>query len=146
MLRRGRSYARSRSPRRGNEYVEAENRREPRFAGSSAGNKLAGVGVPQPRTIPAARRPISLRTPRLCRTIQVSRVAERVPGLSFLESNAVAPGTMDSYRKAVTDLEMFASEIGQRLDWKNDVKSRERAWSTWTSCSPRASDPKSGIG
>ena len=58
----------------------------------------------------------------LCRTIQVSRVVERVPGLSFLESNAVAPGTMDSYRKAVTDLEMFASEIGQRLDWKNGVE------------------------
>ena len=60
--------------------------------------------------------------PCLCRTIQVSRVVERVLGLSFLESNAVAPGTMDSYRKAVTDLEMFASEIGQQLDWRNGME------------------------
>ena len=83
---------------------------------------VGGCGGASLRTVPSARGPISLRTPRLCRTIQVSRVVEKVPGLSFLESNAVAPGTMDSYRKAVTDLEMFTSEIGQRLDWKNGVE------------------------
>ena len=60
--------------------------------------------------------------PRGRRTIQASRVAERVPGLSLLESNAVAPGTMDSYRRAVTDFELFVSEIGQHLDWKNGVE------------------------
>ena len=122
MLRRGLSFARSRSPRRGNEYDEADNRREPRFVGSSAGSQLAGLRVSLTRAMHAARGTISLRTPRLCRTIQMSRVVERVPGLSFLESNAIAPGTMDSYRKAITDLEMFATEIGQRLDWKNGVE------------------------
>ena len=57
----------------------------------------------------APRGPISLRAPRICRTIQASRVVERVPGLILLESNAVAPGTMDSYQRAVTDFELYAS-------------------------------------
>ena len=75
---------------------------------------------PEERWAPGG--PISLRAPRICRTIQASRVVERVPGLSFLESNAVAPGTMDSYRRAVTDFELYASEIWQHLDWKNGVE------------------------
>ena len=40
-----------------------------------------------------------------------------MPGLSFLKSNAAAPGTMDSYRRAVADFEAYASEIEQQLDW-----------------------------
>ena len=70
----------------------------------------------------ARRGSISLHTPRICRTIQASRVVERVSGLSLLESNAVAPGTMDSCRRAVTDFEPYASEIGQHLDWKSGVE------------------------
>ena len=122
MLRRGQNFARSRSPRRGSELNEDENRRRLRCAGSFAGNPLASVQAAQLRTGIAAREPISLRTPRLCRTIQVSRTVERVPGLCFLESNAVAPETMENYRKAVADLEMYASEIGHQLDWRNGME------------------------
>ena len=93
-----------------------------RLTGLSGGKTLINGEIRMARGTMAPRGPISLRAPRICRTIQASRVVERVPGLSLLESNAVAPGTMDSYRRAVTDFELCASEIGQHLDWKNGVE------------------------
>ena len=59
----------------------------------------------------------SLVVPRRSRAVQPSRVNDRVPGLSLLESNAVTRPTIASYRKAVQDLEAWASESDIFIDW-----------------------------
>ena len=122
MLRPGLSFVRSRSPRRGGKSERSEETREFRLTGLSGGKTLTNGEIRMARGTMAPRGPISLRAPRICRTIQASRAAERVLGLNLLDGNAVAPGTMDSYRRAVTDFELYASEIGQHLDWKNGVE------------------------
>ena len=50
MLRRGKSSARSRTPRRRGAFVEDEERRKLRFAGLSVGNSLAGKETKLART------------------------------------------------------------------------------------------------
>ena len=94
----------------------------------SAENQLTRLTV--------VRETISLRAPRLCRTIQTDRVVKRVPGLGFLESNG--------YRRA-EHFEAYATEIEQRLNWTSAVRSRKSVWNTSTSCSPKASSQRLGV-
>ena len=118
MFHRGWGTARSRTPKRQTGVQKSKSEEESDCAGTSlrsAANHLTRLAVAT----------ISLRAPGLCRTIQTDRVVKRVPGLSFLESNAVAPGTVDSYRRAVGDFEAYATEIEQQLNWTRAVEVEE---------------------
>ena len=128
---------RSRTPRRRGTGARVEEQRKVRFAGSCVGSSLRSTENNLTRTAVVPRVPISLRAPRLW-MVQIDRVVKRVPGLSFLESNAVAPGTMDSYRRAVADCEAYATEIEQHLDWTSALEVEGI-------CSPKASGRRLGF-
>ena len=47
---------------------------------------------------------------------------QRMTGLSFFKNDAVALVAMDSYRKAITVIEMYVTRIRQQLDWRNGIQ------------------------
>ena len=113
MLRPGLSFARRRSPRRGGKSQRSEETREFRLTGLSGGRTLTNGEITSgPRNDGAERTNLSAGSAYL----------PHDPSESSGESAWAEPPREHSYRRAVTDFELYASEIGEHLDWKNDVE------------------------
>ena len=113
--------------------------REFRLTGLSRGKTLTNGEIRRARVTMAARGPTSLRAPRICRTIQASRVVERIEQRSRSRNRGQLPEGRHGFRAVCLG---DRARSGGRMAWR----SREHPWNTWTSCSLGASGPMSGIG